>query len=142
MGYVEELRALVGHRDVILVGVKVLVYDGAGRVLLHRRPSGEWGIPGGLMEPGETAEETGRREVLEETGLRLGKLGLLGVLSGPSQYRKLANGDEFHAVTIVYSAHEVEETVASALPEASETMELRYFEKDEIPEELKSFMIF
>ena len=42
-------------------------------VLLVRRGkpprNGQWGIPGGAQELGETVFETARREVLEETGL-------------------------------------------------------------------------
>lgn len=56
------------------VGVGCTVFErGTGRVLLVRRGRpprmGEWGIPGGAMELGETAFEAARREVLEETGL-------------------------------------------------------------------------
>ena len=47
--------------------------DTEGRVLLVRRahePSlGLWSIPGGRVEPGESAREAARREVREETGL-------------------------------------------------------------------------
>lgn len=35
------------------------------------KPDGHWGFPKGHMEEGETEEETARREVLEETGLRI-----------------------------------------------------------------------
>jgi ADP-ribose pyrophosphatase YjhB (NUDIX family) len=47
--------------------------DGSPRVLLIRRGQeplkGEWSLPGGAVELGETLEEAVRREVLEETGL-------------------------------------------------------------------------
>src|SRR5881227_3376430 len=50
-----------------------VVRDGTGRLLLVRRahePSrGLWSIPGGRIEPGETAAEAAAREVREETGL-------------------------------------------------------------------------
>lgn len=65
-----------------LVGVGGVVIDG-GRALLIRRASeplrGEWSIPGGMLELGETLEEGVARELLEETGLRVGVLGLIEV---------------------------------------------------------------
>jgi 8-oxo-dGTP pyrophosphatase MutT (NUDIX family) len=73
MSYVQELRALIGHRLLILAGATVIVRDAAGRVLMQRRSdNGQWGLPGGALEPGESLEETGRREVWEETGVRVG----------------------------------------------------------------------
>jgi len=132
VGYVEDLRAVVGHRPLILVGVKVLIYDTEGRILLHRHPSGEWAIPGGLMELGESAEETGRREVEEETGLRVGELRLLGVISGEEQFVKLKNGDEFYGVTVVYWTDEI---VGGQLlrTDSQETVELQYAEPERLP---------
>lgn len=87
MSYVAELRRLVGTRPLILVGAEVLVFDRGNRLLLQRRSdSGDWAIPGGMMEPGETLEETARRETREETGLELGQLEFMGVYSGPLIY--------------------------------------------------------
>ena len=40
-----------------------------------------WEFPGGVMDKGETPEETARRELLEETGFKIGKLTLLGKAS-------------------------------------------------------------
>ncbi|GHG84548.1 NUDIX hydrolase [Pseudodonghicola xiamenensis] len=54
-----------------LGAIAVVVRD--GQVLLARRKkmpdAGLWGFPGGHVEPGETALEAARRELLEETGL-------------------------------------------------------------------------
>jgi 8-oxo-dGTP diphosphatase len=48
-----------------------VVVDGDGRVLVVHRPShGDWSLPKGHLEPGETFEQAALREVLEETGLR------------------------------------------------------------------------
>ncbi len=54
MGYIEDIRKLVGHRPLILVGAVVVMVDEHGRILLQQRkfPKGSWGLPGGLMELG------------------------------------------------------------------------------------------
>ncbi|MER2170172.1 MAG: NUDIX domain-containing protein, partial [Psychrobacillus psychrodurans] len=93
MGYIEDLRKSVGNHPLILVGVAVAVMNERGGLLLQKRSDGIWGIPGGFMELGESTEETGRREVLEETGIEIGKLELVGVFSGKQYFVKLPNGD-------------------------------------------------
>lgn len=75
--YIMDLRKVVGARPLIVPGSVVFVYDHEGRVLLHRRgDNGCWGFPGGVMELGESFEDTARREVFEETGLLVGELTL------------------------------------------------------------------
>jgi 8-oxo-dGTP pyrophosphatase MutT (NUDIX family) len=51
----------------------VVITDEQGRVLLVRHGYGErnWEIPGGAGEPGESAEDTARREALEEAGIAI-----------------------------------------------------------------------
>ncbi|MBM3515914.1 MAG: NUDIX domain-containing protein, partial [Alphaproteobacteria bacterium] len=55
-----------------------------GHVLLIRRGKeprrGEWSIPGGTQELGETVRETAVREVMEETGVSISNLRLLDVV--------------------------------------------------------------
>ena len=83
MSYVEEIRALVGWRPLVLVGALVMVFDEQERILmLHRTDENARDLPGGFMELGETLEECARREVLEETGLEVRELELVQVLSG------------------------------------------------------------
>lgn len=56
-----------------IAGVGAVIFDGAGRLVLVRRggepSSGEWSLPGGALEIGETLAEGVAREVIEETGL-------------------------------------------------------------------------
>jgi len=65
-----------------MVGVGGVVIDD-GRTLLIRRASpplkGEWSIPGGLLEVGETLERGVARELAEETGLEVRVLELIEV---------------------------------------------------------------
>jgi len=105
MEYLLELRKLVGHRPLLMVGAAALILDEQNRLLLMKRSdSGCWGPPGGAVELGEVVETAARREVHEETGLELGELSLFGVFSGPELFYVYPNGDEVYNVTIVYLA--------------------------------------
>jgi 8-oxo-dGTP pyrophosphatase MutT (NUDIX family) len=133
LGYIEELRAIVGHRPLIFVGAVVIILDEAGRILLQQRRQshGAWGIPGGLMELGESTEETARREVYEETGLEIGKLHLINVYSGPQNFIKAANGDQFYVVTVAYYTKEFQGEI---LVDEAESITCEYFYPDQMPE--------
>lgn len=68
-----------------IVGVGVVVWRD-DRVLLIRRGKppglGQWSLPGGAQQLGETVHETARREVMEETGLHIHVTGLIDVVDG------------------------------------------------------------
>jgi 8-oxo-dGTP diphosphatase len=68
-----------------MLGAATVVLDDAGRVLLVKHNYGElnWELPGGAGEPGESAEETARREMLEEVGVELETMRLAGVYWDP-----------------------------------------------------------
>ncbi|MGI2731178.1 NUDIX hydrolase [Bacillus cytotoxicus] len=133
MGYVEELRKIVGHRPLILVGAVVLVINKKGEVLLQQRtePYGKWGLPGGLMELGESPEETAYREVYEETGIHVKNLRLIHIFSGANYFTKLANGDEFQSVTTAYYTDEYEGNLNMNTAEA---VQLAFFPIRELPD--------
>jgi 8-oxo-dGTP diphosphatase len=76
------------------VGSAVVVLDRNQRVLLGVRTKepnrGKWVLPGGKVEPFESIDEAARREVLEETGLRVkvtGQLGTFEIINPPDEHR-------------------------------------------------------
>ena len=129
--YVRDLRALVGHAPVNWAGACALVLNAAGEVLLQRRrDTGGWGTPGGIAELGEALEDTLRRELLEETGLRPLEVQLLTVVSGQETHVRLPGGDEFYQVTAVYVVRAWE---GEPTPDGSEGTELRFFPLGALP---------
>jgi 8-oxo-dGTP diphosphatase len=72
-----------------LLAADCVMFDRRGRVLLVRRKfppfQGCYALPGGFVEVGETVEDAARRELAEETGVKAGRLQLLGVYSDPKR---------------------------------------------------------
>lgn len=83
-------------------GVSVLVRDG-DRVLLVRRGRdpyrGWWALPGGRIEPGETAVAAAQRELTEETGLSASRLVAIDTVEVPQ-----AAGHPAYAITVFGAA--------------------------------------
>mgnify|MGYP000131367616 CR=1 FL=1 len=135
MGYIEELRAKIGHIPLILNGSVAVILNNQNEILLQKRvsPYGTWGLPGGLMEMGETAEETAKREVFEETGLRINNLKLIDILSGAEYFVKCSNGDEFYSVTIGYFTKDFEGDIVD---DKDEVLEHKFFNSKNLPQEM------
>jgi 8-oxo-dGTP diphosphatase len=95
---VKEIARHVLRRPVIGVAAAARTPDGRW-LLIRRTDTGEWALPGGTLEWGETLRAAVRRELLEEAGADVLELGAVsGVYSDP------ARDARFHAVTIVVFA--------------------------------------
>jgi 8-oxo-dGTP pyrophosphatase MutT (NUDIX family) len=72
----------------------VLAVDEQGRVLLQRRrDTGQWAIPMGKQELGETPSQCAIRETQEETGILTELTGILGVYSDPGHIVAYTDGE-------------------------------------------------
>jgi len=116
------------YPDQPLVGVGAIIIE-HDRVVLVKRGhpplAGEWSIPGGVLEVGETLREAAVRETLEETGLQVETADLLGVYD-----RVLRDANErtrYHYVLIDFLCRRVE-----GEPEpAGDAVEARWFTREE-----------
>lgn len=72
----------------------VLAADKNGRILLQRRrDTGQWAIPMGKMELGETPAQCAIRETQEETGVLTEITGILGIYSDPGHIIAYTDGE-------------------------------------------------
>ena len=104
--------------------VGAVVTDKSGKILLldHLlRPGSGWGMPGGFIEHGEQPEEALKRELCEETGLELKNIELF-------RARIISRHIEF-----IFRAEAGE---GKAEVKSREIKQVKWFEPDEVPEEL------
>ncbi|MBS2554081.1 NUDIX domain-containing protein [Catenulispora sp. NL8] len=92
----------------LVVATSTVVTDAAGRVLLLRRTdSGNWALPGGTMELGESLTQCAVREAREETGLEVEITGLVGTYSDPRHVIAYSDGEVRQQFNICYTAKAV-----------------------------------
>lgn len=111
-------------RPIATVGA--LLFDADDRILLVRAPkwSGLYAIPGGKIEHGETQETALHREVLEETGLRLGDVRFVCV-------QDCIESPEFHAPRHFLLINFVARVVSGTLRLNEEATEARWVTLEE-----------
>lgn len=107
--------------------VDIIIELAGGIVLIERKnePFG-WALPGGFVDYGEKLEDAARREALEETGLQVDGLRLLGCYSDPRRDPRK------HTITAVYIAGSAAGTPAAGDDAGS----LALFPPDSLPQNL------
>jgi phosphatase NudJ len=102
----------------------VAVVSGDRFLLVHERKHGQlWYLPGGRVEPGETLEETARREALEETGIPV-------VLEGIVRIEHTPQG-EMARLRVIFVARPQDNTPPKSTPD-EESLGADWFSLDEL----------
>lgn len=113
----------------IVAGGSALVTDERGRILLQRRrDSGNWALPGGVMEVGETLGDAVVRETLEETGIHIELTGLLGIYTDPQHVIAYSDGEVRQEFAITYLAKAID----GELRVSEESTDVRFVRPDEL----------
>ncbi|WP_062998004.1 NUDIX domain-containing protein [Nocardia mikamii] len=115
----------------LVPGGSALVVDTDGSILMQRRSdSGNWSLPGGVMEIGETLEQCVVRETREESGLDIEITGLLGIYTDPAHVIAYEDGEVRQEFNITYYGR----VVGGRIAVSTESTEVRFIRPDELPE--------
>jgi mutator protein MutT len=139
-GYIKWIRERVGH-DTIILNASCAIIEKDGKVLILRRGDRDtetWGLPGGFLEIGETAEGAMLREVKEEVGLDVAVKYFQGVYT-KDRFDSYPNGDVAQVVLFVFVVEPVGGTLQA---DGNETAEVVYVDPREYPPTFRHKLIF
>jgi ADP-ribose pyrophosphatase YjhB (NUDIX family) len=126
----------IGKQGTIRLGCSAVLLDELGQsVLLTRRvDNGEWCLPGGGVEPGESMAEACAREFFEETGLKVRVKRLTGVYSSPDRIIVYPGGNKIQVVSLNFFVEKIggklglsDETTEARFVPVSEAVEMKLF---------------
>jgi 8-oxo-dGTP diphosphatase len=110
----------------VVVASDIIISYEDGSIILIKRMNepykGMWALPGGIMDDGETIEQTAVREAKEETGLNVKLVQLIGVYSKPGR------DPRGRTVSVAYAAV-IEGGTLRAGSDAKEVLKTKDFEE-------------
>src|ERR1700722_4501912 len=108
----------------LVPAVNVVVVNDAAEILLIRRTdNGNWALPGGGIDLGESVAQAAVRETLEESGINCAITGIVGIYSDPRHViLYTSNGEARQKFSIVLPAR----PLSGQLPPSSESSEVRW----------------
>lgn len=123
--FVQTVLGILFRHPIVGTTIVPILPDGQ-IVLVRRRDTGEWSLPGGIVDWGQDIPTTVARELKEETGLELVKIGrLVGVYSAPDRDPRL------HSIAILVEA---QVQGAMQIQDTLELSEIKAFTRAELPQ--------
>ncbi len=133
--YIKKLRKHIGNSPLLLVAAGAIIYKNRKILLQRRADSSNWAIHGGVLELGETVEETVKRELNEEIGINPIKLKFYKVFSGEDMHTVYPNGDEVYYINVIFLCDEYEGELKQ---DNNEVTELKWFDVDNLPVDINA----
>ncbi len=123
--YVQTVLGVI-FRHPVTGTVAVPILPDGRIVMIRRQDTGEWGLPGGIVNWGEDIATAIRRELKEETGLNVVKIRrLVGVYSAPDRDPRI------HSICVLVEAEvEGEMNISDTL----EIAEVKAFSRENLPQ--------
>jgi len=115
----------------LVPSVNVVVVNDAGEILLiQRSDNGNWAVPGGAIDLGESLTDAAIRETREETGIDCRITGIVGIYTDPRHViLYTSNGEARQEFSIVLTA-----TAAGGQPAtSSESSQVRWVPPEDLP---------
>lgn len=130
--YHGQLRQLVGNRKLIIPAVRAVILTPEQEVvLIRRRDNQRWGLPAGSLELNESVSTCLKREVEEETGLKVVAATAIAIYSEPRFAFTNAFGGEHQMYTLLFRIDQWEGTLAK---QTEETSDAAFFACTHLPE--------
>ena len=135
--YIKEMRKVVGHAPLMVIGCGVIIENDKGEILLQkRRDNSCWALLGGSMEIGEKFIEAVKREAYEEAGIEIGELSLFGIYSGEDGIITYPNGDICCGIGIIFKTTAYSGEIQNNTEEA---LEHKFFDKTNLPDNINKY---
>src|SRR5262245_22316146 len=97
--------------------------------MIRRSDNGNWAVPGGAMDLGESLPETAVRETFEETGIEAEVTGLVGIYTDPRHVIVYTSNDEVRQeFSVVFTAR----AIGGRLAVSDESLEVRWVSPDDV----------
>ena len=130
--YLQKLRKKIGYQKVIHPSARIIIENEQNEILFIKRGDNlQWGIPAGGLEEGENIEQCIRREVMEETGLTLGKTIVTGISSNPDlETVTYPNKDVVQYFVVNFYSNDWS---GKWKPDGEESLDVQFFSLENLP---------